>query len=161
MSYPNNTTPTPQPGQQQPITFPYGTYHPPPGAYGQAHPQAPGVTAYPAMNHTWPPAGVSGVSGYGTWAGYTYSYAPGTQQQHLQPGSHATRPLVQTTGVPPVGSTGSATPAPATPRTTTFSAYTPHYNRESVAAAAGSGGASGRGSRKQANFKGMFSKERK
>jgi len=48
----------------------------------------------------------------------------------------------------------------STPRTTTFSAYSPSYPKESVAAAS-SGGATGRGPRKQVNHKGLFSKELK
>lgn len=134
-----------QPAAGQPaMTFPYGTYHPPPGAYGQAT----GATPY-----TWP---TTGVTGYGTWPGYAYNYAPSTQKTHIQSGAQTSRPIIQTAGMQAAAST--PTPGSATPRTTTFSSYTPSYLRESVAAA-GSGGATGRGSRKQANFKGMFSKE--
>jgi hypothetical protein len=53
--------------------------------------------------------------------------------------------------------TTTATTALA-PRITTFSSYSPSYPKESTAAA-GSGGISGRGPRKQVNHKGLFAKE--
>ena len=149
MSYPTNY-PVTQPGQQA-TTFPYGAYHPPPGPYGQALTHAPGATPYPSAYPSHYPT--TGVTGYGSWP-YAYNYAPGSQ--HIQTAG-ASRPLVQTIGVPTA--TSIPTPTSATSRTTTFSAYTPSYLRESVAAAA-TGGATGRASRKQANFKGLFTKER-
>jgi len=149
MSYPSY--PLPQPA----TTFPYGTYHPPPGAYGQPLSQAtPGTTAYATA---YPSGYPTGVTGYGTWPGYAYSYAPGSQQPHIQSGG-ASRPFVHTAGVTSTASTTTSTLA--TPRTTTFTSYTPSYLRESIAAAS-SGGATGRASRKQANFKGLFTKELK
>lgn len=149
MSYP--TYPVTQPVQQASTTFSYGSYHPPPGTYGQPMTHAPGATPYPSTYPTYP---TTGVTGYGAWP-YTYNYAPGSQA-HIQTAGPS-RPIVQTAGVPTATST--STPAPMTPRTTTFSAYTPTYLRESVAAA-GTGGATGRASRKQASYKGLFTKER-
>lgn len=146
MSY--STYPTVQPGQPA-TTFPYGAYHP--SAYGQALTHTAGATSYPSGYPTYS----TGVTSYGTWPGYAYNYAPGSQH-HIQTTS-ATRPTVQTVGMPTT--TSAHTPASAAPRTTTFTAYTPSYLKESVVAA-GTGGATGRGSRKQANFKGMFTKER-
>jgi transcription initiation factor TFIID subunit 13 len=146
MSYP--TYPLTQPGQQA-TTFPYGY----PGAYGQALTHTPGTTTYPSAysSHGYP---TTGVTGYGTWQ-YPYNYVPGSQH-HIQTAG-ASRPFIQTVGVPTAAST--PTPVSTTPRTTTFTAYTPSYLRESVTAAS-TGGATGRGSRKQTSFKGMFTKER-
>lgn len=118
-------------------SYPYATYHPgTPGAY--AHPQAQAHTAYQG-------AYASGVTGYGAWP-YPYSYIPQQQPQTTQ----AARPVVQT-AVAPATVTAPA-PASVTPRTTTFTSYTP-----STQAAAASGTV-GRG-RKQANFRGLFTKE--
>lgn len=135
----------PSPGGQQPPTgYPYGAYHTAtPGTYGQ-----PGTypTPYQATG-----AYQTGVTGYGAWP-YPYSYAP---QQHPQSSAHAQRPTLQTSVTP----TSSTPAAPPLPQRSTFTSYTPSYLRESVAAAA-TGGATGRGSRKQSNFKGLFAKER-
>jgi len=130
-----------QPGQHSAgTTYPY--YHPgTPGAY--AHPQTPGYPAFQGY--------ATGVTGYGAWP-YPYTYI---HQQPAQTSQQAARPPVQTT-VPPT-TAYTPTPTVATPKTTTFASYTPTYVRETAPAAA-SGGA-GRG-RKQANFKGLFSKER-
>jgi transcription initiation factor TFIID subunit 13 len=118
--------------------YPYGPYHLPTlGIY--PHPQTPGAYSYQ------PPAGyATGVTGYGAWP-YTYSYMPQTQP------SAYTRPQ-QTT--PLAGSSTAYTPATA--QRSTFTSYTPSYARESAGT---TGGATGRGPRKQANFKGQFSKE--
>lgn len=154
MSYGKN--PYQQPGQQPPLAYSYGQYYSyqPPPAAGTS-----GATPYPTIpnGHTWPPP-PTGVAGYGQWP-HTYSYTPGPQPQAqiqvVQPGT--ARPLgVQTAGVQPMAST--PTPGGAqTPKTTTFSSYSPYYTRESTSGPSGGGG--GRASRKQANFKGMFSKE--
>jgi transcription initiation factor TFIID subunit 13 len=148
-SYP----PPPQPGQPPTTTYAYGAYHPPPGVYGQPHTQAPGASPYPTAysTHGYP----TGVTGYGTWSGYAYNFAPG-QRPLLQPlAGNVSRPPIQTAGVPTATSTSAAA---LTPRLTTFSSYSPSYPKES-AAAASSGGTSGRGTRKQVNHKGLFAKE--
>lgn len=154
MSYPHYT----QPGnQQQPptsATYPYGAYHPPaPGPYGHPHPQS--QQGYPNP-YAAPGPYQTGVTGYG-WP-YQYSYIP-QQQQQQHPQSTVPRPAVQATQ--PVAVQGASTSAipPAPQRSTTFTSYTPSYLRESVTAAS-TGGATGRGSRKQSNFKGLFTKER-
>ncbi|KAF8155712.1 transcription initiation factor IID, 18kD subunit-domain-containing protein [Crassisporium funariophilum] len=75
------------------------------------------------------------------------------------------RPAVAPTPVtvhPPT----ATTPAPALQRTTTFTAYTPNYSRESAVASsagtgAGTGTGGGRASRRQSNLKGLFTKELK
>jgi transcription initiation factor TFIID subunit 13 len=130
-----------QPGQHPAgTTYPY--YHPgAPGAY--AHPQTPG---YPAYHQGY----ATGVTGYGAWP-YPYTYIP--QQP---PSQQAVRPTVQTAAPP--AATPTPTPVAATPKTTTFTSYAPTYARETAPATTTSGG-TGR-SRKQANFKGLFSKER-
>lgn len=140
------TYPPPQPGQQPATTFQYGTFHPPPGAYGQPHPQTPGATPYAAAyaNHPYP----TGVTGYGAWPGYTYNFVG--QQPHI-PGLH--RPPLQAVGL----TTAASPQAVLAPRTTTFNSYSPSYPKETVAVA--SSGGAGRAPRKQVNHKGLFSKE--
>lgn len=110
-------------------SYPYAAYHP---ATAGAYTQAQGHVAYQG-------AYASGVTGYGAWP-YPYTYLA------QQPLAQAPRPTVQTTVAPP------PVAAAATPRTTTFTSYTPSLTT------AGSGTA-GRG-RKQANFRGLFTKER-
>jgi len=131
-----------------PGTYPYSAYHPAaPGLY--SHPQTPGAYPYQASG-AYP---ATAVTGYGTTAWpYSYSY----YQQH-HPAITAPRPSVtmQPTATP---QTPSTTPSTTGPQRTTFSAYTPLYTRESVAAAA-TGGAGTRGYRKQSNLKGVFTKE--
>jgi len=139
MSYAHYTVP-PTGGHPTSTTYPYGTYPPPRhGAYG--HPGTPG--AYPYQ----PTAYQTGVTSYG-WP-YPYSYVP-----HLPQPVHPQRPGTQTPA--PVT---SHTPSPAVPPTAAPlrpSTFTP-YARENVATAATGGG---RGSRKQSNVKGLFTKER-
>lgn len=140
MSYPHYT---PSAGGHPPptsTTYPYGAYHPPHGAYG--HPQTPGAYSYQA------PAYQTGVTGYG-WT-YPYSYVP-------HPAVHAQGP--QTIAPITANVTTTSAPPPAPQRSTTFTSYTPSYLRETVPVAS-SGGATGRGSRKQSNVKGLFTKER-
>lgn len=144
MSYPHYTPPGSHPPPTS-TTYPYGAYHHPPGAYG--HPQTPGAYSYQA------PAYQPGVTGYG-WT-YPYSYVP----QHPQ-SAVAHRPMVQTPAPVTAHTSSTPNPPPVPQRTTTFTSYTPSYMRESVTAAA-TGGATGRGGRKQSNLKGLFSKERK
>lgn len=140
MSYGKNPYQT---GQQPPVAYPFGQYYP----YQPAAPSgSSGATPYPTIpnGHTWPPP--TGVTGYGAWP-HAYSYIPGQQQQsHIQVQSG-------TAGVQPAAST-STPGGTQTPKTTTFSSYSPYYTREST-----SGPSGGRAVRKQANFKGMFSKE--
>lgn len=140
MSYGKNSY---QSGQQPPVAYPYGQYYPyqPTPASGSS-----GATPYPTIpnGHAWPPP--TGVTGYGAWP-HAYSYIPGQQQQpHMQ-----VQP--NTAGVQPTAST--STLGTQTPKTTTFSSYSPYYTREPT----GPSGGGGRAVRKQANFKGMFSKE--
>ncbi|KAJ7723716.1 transcription initiation factor IID, 18kD subunit-domain-containing protein, partial [Mycena olivaceomarginata] len=59
----------------------------------------------------------------------------------------------------PAASTRTSTPNPPQ-RSSTFSSYTPSHLRESVAAAA-TGGATGRGARKQSSLRGSYTKELK
>ncbi|KAJ7866380.1 transcription initiation factor IID, 18kD subunit-domain-containing protein [Mycena olivaceomarginata] len=59
----------------------------------------------------------------------------------------------------PAASTRTSTPNPPQ-RLSTFSSYTPSHLRESVAAAA-TGGATGRGARKQSSLRGSYTKELK
>jgi len=108
--------------------------NPPPASTSTATPYPYGTYPYQ------PPAGyATGVTGYGAWPPYTYSYMPQTQ-----PGARPQQTV-----------TGSSVPyAPsATAQRSTFTSYTPSYSRESATA-------TGR-VRKQANFKGLFSKELK
>ncbi|KAF8636679.1 hypothetical protein AX17_003485 [Amanita inopinata Kibby_2008] len=126
-------------------TYPYSAYHPGVlSAYG--HPQTPGAYPYQAAG-----AYQTGVTSYG-WT-YPYSYVP----QHPQTAVHPQRPQSQT---PTSSATHTAAPAapPIPQRSSTFSSFTPSYLRDSVAAAA-TGGATGRGSRRQSNLKGLFTKE--
>ena len=133
----------PSTGQQTSTTtpaYPYGPYHLQTlGIY--PHPQTPGAYSYQ------PPAGyATGVTGYGAWP-YSYSYMPQTQP------SAYTRPQ-QTTPA----TSNSTTYAPPVAQRSTFTSYTPSYVKESTTT---TGGATGRAPRKQANFKGLFAKERK
>ncbi|KAH7889667.1 transcription initiation factor IID, 18kD subunit-domain-containing protein [Phlebopus sp. FC_14] len=133
-----------QPSQHPTGTsYPYAAYHSAPGAY--AHTQTQGYTTYQG-------AYASGVTGYGAWP-YPYTYIP---QQQAQAAAQAARPTVQTTVAP---TTVSGPGSTVTPRTTTFTSYTPTYIRETGTQATSSGTV-GRG-RKQANFKGLFAKELK
>jgi len=117
-------------------SYPYAAYHPgTPGVY--THPQ---TQAHAAYQGTY----ASGVTGYGAWP-YPYSYIPQQQPQTTQ----AARPVVQTTVAPATVTTSA--PGPVTPRTTTFTSYTPTQ-------AAGGSSTIGRG-RKQSNFRGLFTKE--
>ncbi|TFK42556.1 transcription initiation factor IID, 18kD subunit-domain-containing protein [Crucibulum laeve] len=147
MSYPPYT---PTPGGHPPptsTTYPYGAYHPPPSAYG--HPTTPGAYPYQTASPYQ-----TGVTGYG-WT-YPYSYV-----HHPQAPVHVPRPPVQpATTVTVNPPTAAPAPTPTPQRTSTFTSYTPAYMRESVAAA-GSGGTAGRGSRKQSNLRGIFTKDLK
>ncbi|KAF9464730.1 transcription initiation factor IID, 18kD subunit-domain-containing protein [Collybia nuda] len=137
---------TPSPGTHPPptsTTYPYGTPYAPHGAY----PQTPG--AYPYQ----PQAYQAGVTGYG-WP-YPYAtYMPHAQQIHPQ------RPATQ---IPTSSTTHVSTnslPAPVPQRTTTFTSYTPSYMRENIGATS-TGNIATRGSRKQSNIKGLFTKDLK
>lgn len=143
MAYPHYTPP---PGSHPPpasATYPYGAYHSSHSAYG--HPQTPGAYTYQA------PAYQAGVTGYG-WT-YPYSYVPHPAQHVHTPG-----PAPQTAASTTVNATPTPAPMPVPQRTTTFTSYTPSYIRESVAATS-SNSTTGRGSRKQSNVKGLFTKE--
>ncbi|KAG6866939.1 hypothetical protein C0991_003855 [Blastosporella zonata] len=144
MAYPHYTPPA---GTHPPTstTYPYGAYHPAAHAAYAAHPQTPGTYAYTPSSYQ------TGVTSYG-WP-YPYAWPHPAQQSHTPtPVPQAPTPAA---AHPPA--TPTVTQAPAKP--TTFTSYTPSYMRESVAAAS-SGGATGRGSRKQST-KGLFTKELK
>ncbi|KAG6909691.1 hypothetical protein DXG01_015892 [Tephrocybe rancida] len=140
MAYPHYTPPA----GTHPTSTTYPYYHPAAHTAYVAHPQTPG--AYP-----YNPPYQTGVTSYG-WP-YPYAWPHPAQQSHTPtPAPQAPAPAV---AHPPV--TPTVAQAPAKP--TTFTSYTPSYIRESVAAAS-SGGATGRGSRKQST-KGLFTKELK
>ncbi|KAJ7632647.1 transcription initiation factor IID, 18kD subunit-domain-containing protein [Roridomyces roridus] len=105
----------------------------------------PATAAYPSYPYaaSYPPPGAYPYPPAGT---YQYGYYPYNYPQAAgsQPRPH----------VPPSTSTPNL---PQRSSTTTFSSYTP---RESAAAAA-TGGATGRGSRKPANVRGLFTKDLK
>ncbi|KAI6150740.1 transcription initiation factor IID, 18kD subunit-domain-containing protein [Pisolithus tinctorius] len=127
----------------QQTSYTYAAYHPgTAGAY--THPQTQGYATYQG-------AYSSGVTGYGAWP-YPYSYIP-----QPQTAAQVTRPLAQTTVAPTTAAT--STTNTFTPRTTTFTSYTPTQVRDAVQPA-GSSSTIGRG-RKQANFRGLFTKELK
>ena len=140
MSYTHYTPPG---GPPTSTTYPYGTYPPPRlGAYG--HSPIPG--AYPYQ----PTAYQTGVTSYGWPYPYTYGLPHAPQPVHPQ------RPVTQTPAPMTAPLPSLAVSHTTTlPRTSTFTPYT----RESAAVAA-SGGAAGRGSRKQSTVKGLFTKER-
>jgi len=124
-----------------PNTYPYGAY---PTAYTPHTPYAqttPGAYPYQA----------AGPYQYAGWK-YAYNYPQQPQSAAAQP-----RPAPATPA--PTASARTSTPNPPQ-RSSTFSSYTPSHLRESVAAAA-TGGATGRGSRKQSSVRGLFTKELK
>ncbi|KAG6832132.1 hypothetical protein H0H87_002444 [Tephrocybe sp. NHM501043] len=141
MAYPHYTPPA---GTHPPTstTYPYGAYHP--HAAYTTHPQTPGAYSYTPTYQT-------GVTSYG-WP-YQYTWPHPAQQSHT-PTTAPQTPVPAATHPP---ATPTVTQVPIKP--TTFTSYTPSYMRESVAAAS-SGGATGRGSRKQST-KGLFTKELK
>ncbi|KAG5342771.1 Transcription initiation factor TFIID subunit 13 [Termitomyces sp. T112] len=146
MAYPHYTPPS---GTHPPTstTYPYGAYHPTAHAAYAAHPQTPGAYSYA------PSAYQTGVTSYG-WP-YPYAWPP-TQPAHTPTSTTTPTPVSTTTSThPPI----TPTVAQAPPKPTTFTSYTPSYMRESVVAAS-SGGATGRGSRKQST-RGLFTKELK
>ncbi|GLB34928.1 putative transcription initiation factor IID, 18kD subunit [Lyophyllum shimeji] len=148
MAYPHYTPP---PGTHPPTstTYPYGAYHPTPhAAYG--HPQTSGAYSYQ------PSAYQTGVTGYGWTYPYTYMPHP-AQPTHTPTPAHTPTPVTAHT---PATTAATVTQAPQPPRPPTLTSYTPSYTRESVAAAA-TGGATGRGPRKQSSVKGLFTKELK
>lgn len=122
-------------------------------SYAAYHPATPGTYQPQGYAAAYQSAYASGVTGYGAWP-YPYSYIPQQQTQ-------TTPQVAKTTAAQtPLTAATAATPsvAPA-PRQTTFSSYTPSYVRETGATAGTTTGATGRG-RKNANFKGLFTKER-
>ncbi|KAI0054103.1 TFIID-18kDa-domain-containing protein [Auriscalpium vulgare] len=123
-----------------PGAYPYGAYQP--------FPQTPG--AYPYQAGAYP---ATAVTGYGTTA-WPYSYYNYQAAQHAH--AATARPSI-TTQLSTTQVAGQSQASASTPRPT-FTAYTPVYPRETVAAAA-TGGATGRAYRKQSNFKGLFTKE--
>ncbi|KAJ7097899.1 transcription initiation factor IID, 18kD subunit-domain-containing protein [Mycena belliarum] len=131
--YTPSGTQTPPSGASASTAYPYG-------AYQASYPQTPGgAYQYPS----------AGAYQYG-W-NYSYNYGQHAQSTPAQP-----RPSAPT---PVIGSARTSTPNPPQ-RSSTFSSYTPSQLRESVAAAS-TGGATGRGTRKQPSVRGSFTKELK
>lgn len=148
------------------------SYTPAQGQQQQQYPQyavmQPGQAATPGYPHVaygqqaqeaYPSAG-----NFAPWPGY--AYYPSAQQYARAP-PPAAGPV--TSGAPPpAGQATFSAPAPAAAplsapasSTTTFSSYNPSYVRDRDAAASTSGGGTGaRGSRRQSQLKGLFSKER-
>ena len=128
-------TQTPPPAGQTstpPATYSYGTYP-------YSYPQTPGTYSYPGTYQ-------AGVTSYG-WP-YPYSYV----QQGAVP--QVPRAQGSQASVAPYTPTSTSTPQ----RTTTFTAYAPNYAKESVSSSTTQTG-TGRGGRRQANLKGLFTKE--
>ena len=140
-------TPATQPATTAPTSYTYTAYHPP-GTYAQVSTSYPSPYPSTASYQT-------GVTGYGAWP-YQYSYLP---QQHAQSSVQQARP---NTVLPPTTSTYTSTFAPtAPPKTTSFSSYTPAPQVRETATAAATPATTGRVRHKQqANFKGLFTKER-
>ncbi|KAJ7774575.1 transcription initiation factor IID, 18kD subunit-domain-containing protein [Mycena maculata] len=138
--YAPSGTQTPPASAPASAAYPYGAYatsyapHTP-------YPQTPGAYPYQA----------AGAYQYG-W-NYSYNYAQQPQAAASQQRAHAPTPT-------PAATARTSTPNPPQ-RSSTFSSYTPSHLRESVATAA-TGGATGRGSRKQpSSVRGLFTKELK
>lgn len=131
---------------------PSGTQTPPAAstAYPYGYP-----TAYPP--HT-PYAQTPGAYPYPTAGGYQYAYMKYAYNYAQQPQPAAAQPRPPPTPTPAANARTSAPNPPQ--RSSTFSSYTPSHLRESVAAAA-TGGATGRVSRKQPSVRGLFTKELK
>lgn len=144
MSY---TPYTPPAGGHPPTstTYPYGAYHP------TTYTQTPG--AFPYQTPTYQ----TGVTSYG-WP-YTYGYIQHPQAVMQRPASLVTpAPVTAQNNTSTPATTTSAT-APVTQRSsTTFTTYTPSYMRDNTTNAM-AGSFSTRGSRKQSNLKGLFTKE--
>jgi transcription initiation factor TFIID subunit 13 len=141
MSYPHYTPPAG--GHPTSTTYPYGTYHP--GAYSST------AGAYTYQT----PAYQTGVTGYG-WPTYPYGYLP----HPLHTGTAGTATAQTATAVTAQPQTTTTlTPTVAPQRPATLTAYTPTYTRDNVTTATTTTAAP-RAARKQANFKGLFAKER-
>ncbi|KAJ6496716.1 transcription initiation factor IID, 18kD subunit-domain-containing protein [Mycena vitilis] len=124
-------------------TYPYGAY---PTAYPSHTPYAQTPGAYPYQ--------AAGPYQYAAAWNMKYAYNYGQQPP---PAAAQPRPAAPT----PAQAATARTSTPNPPqRSSTFSAYTPSHLRESVAAAA-TGGATGRGSRKQPSVRGLFTRELK
>jgi transcription initiation factor TFIID subunit 13 len=133
-----------QAGQHATGTYPYNAY--PAGAYSH--------TVYPY------PTTASYPNTYGTWQYYNYYQ----QQQQLNASTRAgasTPTTAQPQSTASTTATAAASTSTATSQRYNYSTYpTTAYGRESVAAAA-TGGATGRTSyKKQAHYRGLFTKER-
>jgi len=122
-------------------------------SYAAYHPATPGAYQPQGYAAAYQSAYASGVTGYGAWP-YPYSYIP---QQQAQTTPQVARSTAQTPLTAATAATPSVAPAP---RPTTFSSYTPSYVRETGATLGTTTGVTGRG-RKNANFKGLFTKELK
>jgi transcription initiation factor TFIID subunit 13 len=146
MSY---TPYTPTTGSHPPTstTYPYGAYHP------TTYSQTPG--AYPYQT----PAYQTGVTSY-SWP-YTYGYIQHPQAVMQRPASLATPAPVTATTTATAGTSTTTLAAPPVPQrsTATFTTYTPSYMRDNTTNSI-AGSFSARGSRKQSNLKGLFTKER-
>lgn len=143
MSY---TPYTPPAGGHPPTstTYPYGAYHP------TTYAQTPG--AFPYQTPTYQ----TGVTSYG-WP-YTYGYIQHPQAVMQRPASLvAPAPVATQNNTSTTTTTTTAAPAPQR-SSTTFTTYTPSYMRDNTTNAM-TGSFSTRGSRKQSNLKGLFTKE--
>ncbi|KZV62842.1 TFIID-18kDa-domain-containing protein [Peniophora sp. CONT] len=133
----------------QPTT---GTY-----AYGsqQYYPQQNGQYGYGA-------AYASNPQQYAAWQSYYNQYYSAQARQNGAsgtPGATGSTAAASSSTPAASSSTAAATSTSNNANKSSFSAYTPSYARESVAAAA-TGGATGRAAgKKQAQYKGLFAKE--
>ncbi|KAK0228583.1 transcription initiation factor IID, 18kD subunit-domain-containing protein [Armillaria fumosa] len=109
----------------------------------------PTSATYPYGAYAQTPYAYQSPAGYQPWSYHQYPY--------VHPGAQVVRPATQIQQQPqPQRPTPTSTPT--VPRSTTFQPYTPTYARDNTAST--STGA-GRGSRKQSNMKGLFTKELK
>ncbi|KAF7778700.1 hypothetical protein Agabi119p4_3045 [Agaricus bisporus var. burnettii] len=150
MSY---TPYTPPAGTHPPTstTYPYGAYHP------TTYAQTPGAYPYQA------PAYQTGVTSY-AWP-YPYGYMQHPPAVVQRSASLATPTATTTAQTATSSTTASASnnvpvPPPVPQRTATFTTYSPSYMRDNPTTSI-AGSFSTRGSRKQSNLKGLFSKELK
>lgn len=147
MSY---TPYTPPAGTHPPTstTYPYGAYHP------ATYAQTPGAYPYQA------PAYQTGVTSY-AWP-YPYGYIQHPPAVVQRPNSVTTpttaAPQTAASSTTTVTTTNAPAPPPVPQRTATFTAYTPSYMRDNATNSI-AGSFSTRGSRKQTNLKGLFTKE--
>ncbi|VDB83005.1 unnamed protein product [Peniophora sp. CBMAI 1063] len=137
-----------QHGQPTTGTYAYGSqqYYPQNGQYGYG-------AAY-----------ASNPQQYAAWQSYYNQYYAQQAKQNAAAGlTGATGSTAAAGSTTPAAASSSTTAAASTAAASTaqrgsFSAYTPTYARDTVAAAA-TGGATGKAAKKQAQYKGLFAKE--